>query len=377
MIYHARPDDNTFSINLVVHCGYSDVHINRIVISKMCCIFPRLNYLLILIIIVISSRSSDAVCNTFRNTTITTTINSEEFTKIFDDCNMNPSIEKIIIKSCVETVEEGTFKDLPNLTELTMTGINIKEIQPDFIQNLPKLDFITITNNLFTKIRKGVFSNLKANMIDLENNKVSRIQRAAFENLDADILSLNNNSLRSIENGWFKNSSINNLQICANKITWLGKNTFDGIKNLELLDLLDNGISYIQDGTFSQLTLSQLDLSENMLTETTFLLNTQIKYVHIGMNLVSHMFLNNSADIKSMTIYPNPWRCECLRKFWVYTNAKSIVLREPPRYVKWKDEFAICIVLTTDCTQNAGDQARNDYFKKISFTKLQYTSIFD
>lgn len=336
------------------------------------------HHFLVIILFIVFNKQSVSACTTFANATAVIKIGKSEVIEVLHDCIINNSVEEIVVNTCVENLETGTFKDLANLTDIKMVGVNIENIQPGFIENLPNLKYITITYNLIAEIRKNIFSNLQVTTLDLENNKIHRIQRDAFENLDADILSLNNNSLRSIENGWFKNSTINNLQVTSNKVSWIGKDTFAGIKNLEYLDLFDNGIFCIQDGTFSSLKLRQLDLSENLLTQTNFLFDTNIGYLHIGINMVSYMFLNSSANIQSMTIYPNPWRCECLRKFWTYANVKEIKLMEPPTYINWKDEFPICVVQSMECLQQDGDdETRSEYFKTLSFARLQYTSIFD
>ncbi|KAK9746182.1 BspA type Leucine rich repeat region (6 copies) [Popillia japonica] len=342
-------------------------------------------FLLLTLILTLIGRI-DSACQTFANTTAVVTIKGTESTVILNECSINPAVEKIVIQTCVDQIYEGTFKDLPNLNDVRIVGANTKTIEPGFLQNLPNLTYVTINLNPLKEIRRGQFSNIKIDLIDLENNKIWRIQREAFENLTAEILVLNKNNLRSIEKGWFKNSSINNLQVATNKVTWVGLNTFSEIKNLEYLDLLDNSIYYIQDGTFTGIRLRQLDLSENMLTQTNFLANTKIGYVHIGINMLSNMFINSSAEIQSMTIYPNPWRCECLRKLWpyfearkiklreIYPNpwrceclrklwpyfeARKIKLREAPTYVKWKEEFPVCVVQSTECSNEVNvDETR-------------------
>jgi len=91
--------------------------------------------------IIISSLSINNF-NSLENIMITDSILNELYN--ISGC----SIRKIVLDSTnIKTFADGSFDELPNLTDLSMTYCNIKELRSDIFKHLYSLDTLTLDNN--------------------------------------------------------------------------------------------------------------------------------------------------------------------------------------------------------------------------------------
>ncbi|KAJ3653161.1 hypothetical protein Zmor_019070 [Zophobas morio] len=62
------------------------------------------------------------------------------------------------IRSSTGTIFENSITNLPNLIKLEMAGINLKEIKPGAIKNVPQLDYLDLGYNALKKSKLVFFA---------------------------------------------------------------------------------------------------------------------------------------------------------------------------------------------------------------------------
>ncbi|GJQ81501.1 hypothetical protein Trydic_g14656 [Trypoxylus dichotomus] len=151
------------------------------------------------------------------------------------------------------------------------------------------------------------------NVLNLNNNNIKSIESAAFSNLRTIQLFLSGNRISSVGD-WFNDTIINVLDLSSNSIIFLESNAFQNVENLTTVHLNKNRITFIEAAVFRKQT--RIDLSSNYLDNINFLGETKLEYLDISFNQISSLQLSEETYIEEIIIYPNPWNCQCLRKFW-------------------------------------------------------------
>jgi Leucine-rich repeat (LRR) protein len=114
-------------------------------------------------------------------------------------------------------IPSGTFRNLPSLVELDLSANKIGSIHKN---DIPE----------------------NVEIINLSNNKIPRIDVDVFENLPRlKTVNVRLNKLRTIPEDTFKqNVMIEEVLLGGNQIGTLSPKTFDGLKNLNYVDLDEN-----------------------------------------------------------------------------------------------------------------------------------------
>ncbi|KAH0822222.1 hypothetical protein GEV33_000569 [Tenebrio molitor] len=84
----------------------------------------------------------------------------------------------------IPVLTRDSVSNLPNISEIVITGSGVKEMHAGAFHNLPSLKFLNLSGNLLEEIRDEVFSNLvELEWLHLENNRIATLGDKAFNNL--------------------------------------------------------------------------------------------------------------------------------------------------------------------------------------------------
>ncbi|XP_066227919.1 LOW QUALITY PROTEIN: leucine-rich repeat-containing protein 53 [Saccopteryx leptura] len=149
------------------------------------------------------------------------------------------------------SLESTNLSLLFNLALLSLSRNGIEDIQEDALHGLSKLRTLLLEHNHISS----------SSLTDHTFSKLRSLQ----------VLVLSNNALHTLRGSWFRNTrGLTRLQLDGNQITNLTDSSFGGtnLHNLRHLDLSNNFISYIGKDAFWPLPqLQEVDLSRNRLAQ--------------------------------------------------------------------------------------------------------------
>lgn len=332
---------------------------------------------LVIIVIVHLVKGCISICDdgVFRNIYGAGTYDDKEATYLYDGCVANSHIQRFILLSKIPKVMKGTFRNLPLLREIVFNDVNVQVIEPGFSVVTPKLRIFKAERNQIRVIQNGVFNTLNLSTIDISSNIIARIDDGAFHGMNLEYLCLSNNKLTTINSTWFHNTTITALAITHNQIFSLSTNTFDGLLELLTLKLDFNQIHNIEADTFSrQCCLRNLYLPGNSLGSVNFTITNKLELVDVSLNMIYSIVLQDNTSLKKMSIYPNPWACKCLRKFWKQLHKKDISLEETHSLkVPWKEEYSVCSAFDVECNMEnliVKNFMHINYYKTTNYTNF-------
>ncbi|GJQ77306.1 hypothetical protein Trydic_g20726 [Trypoxylus dichotomus] len=337
-------------------------------------ILSRVHFLLTVLVIVGSIKKCSTLCgNTFSRASAIIIIEGRDDRYIADTCVRSLPIEKFQLLSNTRIILPGTFSSLFRLHTIELNNVGIERVDPGFLENTPSLRTIKIESNSLQSIGRYTFDELRLDTLDVSTNSIHQISNNAFENSVFEYLCLSNNKLTEIKE-WFQNTTITALSMTHNLIARLDETTFGGIKGLKSLKLNYNKIESIHPKTFSSINSLQIVyLSGNLLERIDFEIRNNIINIDVSFNRLSYLSLSDYTSLWIMSVYPNPFECNCLRELWKYISKKRIqiwsskVLKEP-----WKDENPLCIAKYDHCSPSSQDysQVRKEYFRIVNYNLL-------
>ncbi|XP_036355613.1 slit homolog 1 protein-like isoform X2 [Octopus sinensis] len=132
------------------------------------------------------------------------------------------------------------------------------------------VEYLYLSENNISTIKEGAFTGLShLKELSLSYNYISRIEKEMFQGLhNLERLDLYENNISTIKEGTFTGlSNLKELSLDSNKISRIEKEMFQGLHNLEKLDLRWNNISTIKEGLFTGLSnLKTLGLRNNKIS---------------------------------------------------------------------------------------------------------------
>lgn len=154
--------------------------------------------------------------------------------------------------SKIQTIEREAFKNLPSLSHVFVSRINISDME--FVGNLPEtVRSLWLHETNTSHIPEEVFVNLiKLTDLHLQGNKIFEISKSTFKGLDNLItLDLERNSIETIEGNTFDNfPRLTFLSLKNNNITVLEKGFANKLNKLYSLDISGNPIEKLEQGIF-------------------------------------------------------------------------------------------------------------------------------
>nr|XP_015808034.2 SLIT and NTRK-like protein 6 [Nothobranchius furzeri] len=172
----------------------------------------------------------------------------------------------------------------------------------------------------------------------MTGNMIQKLLKYDFVTYDSlELLNLANNRIDYIDNETFLSlSSLKKLYLNGNRIEKLFSTMFMGLHNLEYLYLEYNIIKEISPGTLNPLpNLKLLSLNNNLLSSlpAQIFRNVPLSKLNLGKNLLMHLPVSNVLDqldsLEQIYLEDNPWDCSCdllSLKQWVEKLRKDTVL---------------------------------------------------
>ncbi|XP_067116511.1 SLIT and NTRK-like protein 6 [Osmerus mordax] len=171
----------------------------------------------------------------------------------------------------------------------------------------------------------------------LTGNMIQKLLKYDFVTYDSlELLNLANNRIDYIDNETFLSlSNLKKLYLNGNRLEKLYPTMFVGLHNLEYLYLEYNIIKDIAPGAFNALpNLKLLSLNNNQLTSLPLQIfrNVPLTKLNLRKNLLMHLQVSNVLDqlesLEQIYLEDNPWDCSCdlvSLKQWVEKLRKDTV----------------------------------------------------
>ncbi|XP_035223092.1 slit homolog 3 protein-like [Stegodyphus dumicola] len=150
-------------------------------------------------------------------------------------------------------------------------------------------------------------------------------------------LDLEGNYIAVVNNHWFERgpTSLRKLRFVKGQISIVGYKAFEVLKNLEMLDLSDNSITYLARSALPQpaLLLQEINLERNKLEslpENIFHRMPNLKRVNLELNEFStfdeSIWRPVWCHLEILNIDYNPMICDSKIR-WLYHGAKSLATK--------------------------------------------------
>lgn len=241
-------------------------------------------------------------------------------------------LERFTCELCnLGILHSKAFYKLSALAELRLDGNNIIDLQKDAIAHLPRLEQLSLGENLLLRVKAGWFSRLPVlTALFLDKNKIEFIEDLAFSELGAlQELVLGDNNIPELTNRTFKGlAQLTSLDLYRNELKRLDAGIFVSMPLLEVLNLKLNEISVVDPLAFDGLArlhtiflesnhlrilpadmfmgapnLISVDLAENHLVTLTWRTVHNLKFMESGQNF-------------KMRLTGNKLTCDC-RLAWI------------------------------------------------------------
>ena len=182
---------------------------------------------------------------------------------------VNTSLTNLRAQGCwITVIPSETFKFLPKLQFLKLSGNKVHTIEKNAFKNLNELVSLDLSRNYLSSIPNGddVGLNTLKNL-NLQRNSIrATVEQHSLQGYNQlEYLLLRENSIRRISpRAFLYMSSLRELNLRNNKIASLYKDVFVGLGNLTQLDLMGNNICDFEVTIFQHTpNIRKLDLSKN------------------------------------------------------------------------------------------------------------------
>lgn len=237
-------------------------------------------------------------------------------------------------------LQHNNITDLSTDSLIGLTSLRILNLSYNKLESLPNLLFsnsreireIHLQHNLLFELPKGLFHRLEQLLVldlssnqlsshhiddsiftglirlivlNLSNNALTRLDSKTFKDLFfLQILDLKNNSIGYVEeNAFLPLYNLHTLNLAENRLHQLSSTLFNGLFVLSKLTLNNNLINLIDDNCFKNCSdLKELDLSSNQITLIPKAIQDlqMLKSLDLGENLIEH-FDNTSLNLNQLT----------------------------------------------------------------------------
>ncbi|KAK9510465.1 hypothetical protein O3M35_005248 [Rhynocoris fuscipes] len=159
----------------------------------------------------------------------------------------NPSLVSLnLAKNKLSTVPSAAFSDLPQLTEVELQENQLIQLASDSFLGVPNLLLLNLSHNLLTGLDRAGLHGLKSmEILDLSHNKVSRLNSPSLPQLD----------------------SLIQLKMDGNRLCTIQGSPFSKMSHLRFLSLRNNKLVSVSETALQPLrtTIYQLDIEGNPL----------------------------------------------------------------------------------------------------------------
>ena len=213
---------------------------------------------------------------------------------------------------------------------------NYSEDESDTEAEAPCIDCqnLSSSQSIFSQLYR--LNPMTTRELDLSRKEINeKIPAGAFQGLsNLDRLDLDRNLIKEIEAGAFQGlSNLKELDLEYNKITEIETGTFQGLSNLEELELSDNQIKEMKAGTFQGLSnLKILQLHGNQITEIetgTFQGLSNLKGLILNDNQITEIetgTFQGLSNLEGLALERNPLEKIEIEAFEALPNLKELYL---------------------------------------------------
>jgi len=184
----------------------------------------------------------------------------------------NSSLTRLVLSGLgIEQLPVKTFEGLTTLCSLSVNKNRLSSLPAGLFDDLCQLSSLSLAGNRFVDVedlsligRGCGLSRLRS--LDLHGNRLQQLRASVFRSLRSVVeINLSENELSVIEDGTFSGLlELRTLYIDKNQLVTVMPMMFDGLTRLETLDISSNRLSNISSGSFQYLTaLRTLSLREN------------------------------------------------------------------------------------------------------------------
>lgn len=227
-----------------------------------------------------------------------------------------------LFNTTVKVLEEGDVTHFPNLTDISISGAQLENLQPKCFAALPKLNSLSLIANDLVIIPREVFDNLTISYLSLQKNRIQIIRKNAFNNMPSlHELDLSHNILAYIDGDWFSNCGIKVIDLSSNVLSEIPIGAFRNLKTLQFINLNKNRIKFLNENSFKGLTnLYWLTLETNKMKEIyngTFRDQKNMRFLQLGSNklkCLSDDTLNSIVDGSYVVLRKNEFDNKCISK---------------------------------------------------------------
>ncbi|XP_033115721.1 toll-like receptor 6 isoform X4 [Anneissia japonica] len=153
-------------------------------------------------------------------------------------------------KNPLEYIEPYTFEDLYHLNEIYVWWSTLTTI-PARVINGGYLDKLTFEHNVIQDVHPDAFIEMEGvDELCLKDNRLTVFPPALYNLRIRRTMYLQSNSIFSLGSGPIVKYSPQTIVMHDNRIESISRDNFRGLKNLEMIMLSRNKISYIEDGAF-------------------------------------------------------------------------------------------------------------------------------
>lgn len=248
----------------------------------------------------------------------------------------------------ISVIFNNTFRNLKNLTTLDLGGNKITHFQPSGLNGLERLSKLYLDGNNLKSIDSSnyhIFQNTLTTL-DLRQNQIhfnEDINISPFVNLtrlyDLKLDEQKPHGLNILPRTLFRGLyNLRSLYLTNNKITYLARDVFSDLKNLNFLTL-DNccvGPTHLPPGIFKNLTKLTILTIENLgiqnLSMEVFGNISQLKKIQLNHNVMQTFpvsVLESLTKLQYLDIRNVPLSCTCensLLQNWTVNNANVQVV---------------------------------------------------
>ncbi|KAK6731777.1 hypothetical protein RB195_007933 [Necator americanus] len=219
------------------------------------------------------------------------------------ELNTLPAVRQLSLSNNrLSSIEQG-IENLPEtLIHINLASNQLSTIPPSLVV-LPHLVSLNLSHNSIDESSPNVFTSNVLELLDLSWNRISTIPSRLYPNSMGSLvhLHLEGNRIPELKPLELMNyTRLQTLNIASNRLEKLRDDIFAGLNELSALRLANNSIDTVEPAAFADLTLGDVDLSHNRLTEVPIAIGRlfRLKKIDLSHNKIKklHQFIFNKIS---------------------------------------------------------------------------------
>ncbi|CAK1584825.1 unnamed protein product [Parnassius mnemosyne] len=212
----------------------------------------------------------------------------------------------------IKTIKNEAFKNFAYLNYLNLSNNDMESLSPSSLYLSPdtSLSVLDLSNNNLTDIQYGVLNNLpRLEYLYLQNNQIEMLSDDSLSSLkNLTKLILHHNKIETLNMMLINLKSLKELDMSFNKLKKIAGYETNRLFSLEILNMSHNAIEILESNCFNQApNLKIVDFSNNRIMSTIevkmFINNAKLQYLNLYNNKVKK--IEDGSFEKSNLTYIN------------------------------------------------------------------------